>query len=458
VLQRAVDDYIKDNQERFVKRLQDLCRKESVSAKGKEGVRDCASLVAEIMRDIGIKTTVIDPSGGNPIIYGEVKSSDSDKTLIFYSHYDVQPAEPLELWKSMPFAAEIRNGVVYARGAEDNKGNLAGKLCATEAFLKTTGDAPMNLKFLFEGEEEIGSPSLPRFIKENKSMLSADVTIGEGGPVSAEGRPIIRLGNKGLLYVELHAETASLDQHSQEAVISPSAAWRLLWAIGSLKDPSERVKIEGFYSDVEGYSQEEERWVTKSPFEEEERRKGRGIDQFLLGLRGNELKLRYFGEPTCNICGFTTGYSGKGSKTVLPAKASAKMDFRLVPNQDPSDILKKLKKHLKQKGFDDIVVESLGQLFPSRTPVTNPYVRAAMKKMKQVYGKEAVIEITSAGSGPRYLFEKILNAPMVNAGGSGNIASKVHGPNENVRVSDYARGIRANAVLIEGFSQVGVKK
>jgi acetylornithine deacetylase/succinyl-diaminopimelate desuccinylase-like protein len=452
VLQRVVEDYIKNNQEKFIKRLQDLCRQESVSATG-SGVRECAVLVADTMKEVGIKTSTMNLSAGNPIVYGEVESSNSNKTLIFYSHYDVQPPEPLELWKSKPFAAEIRDGAIYARGAEDNKGNLVGKLCATEAFLKTTGEPPMNLKFVFEGEEEIGSPSLPKFIKENKSMLSADVAVGEGGPVNGEGRPVIRLGNKGLLYVEFHVKTASADQHSQEAVISPNPAWRLVWALGSLKGPDEKIKIDGFYSGVEKYTPEEVELINSSPFDEEERRKGRGIDRFILGLSGNDLKLRYFEEATCNIAGFTSGYGGKGAKTVLPAVASAKMDFRLLPNQDPSDILEKLKKHLKQNGFDDIIVEGGSQLMPSRTPVTNPYVRVAMKNMEEIYEKQPVIEITSAGSGPRYLFERILNAPMVNAGGSGNIGSKVHGPNENVRVGDYLLGIRANAALIEGFSQ-----
>jgi len=452
-LSKEVFSYIDSHAAQFVEDLKRLCRQPSVSTRN-EGMRECASLVRDMMIESGVQCKEMPVPGGYPVFFGEVETHKSDKTLGFYNHYDVQPPEPLELWGSPPFSAEERDGKIYARGVSDNKGNLVARLKALEAIRASVGDLPVNLKFLVEGEEEIGSPHLFDFVKKNKAMLAADAYIWESGSKDPADRPEIRLGVKGILYVELKAKGAKSDLHSgkwAKLVVNP--AWRLVWALNTLKNEKEEVLIDGFYDDVKKPTREEMTILRQTPFEGKKIKQELGIREFLGGKKGLEaLKTNIF-EPSCNICGFNSGYGGPGSKTVLPNKASVKMDIRLVADQDPDDIFTKLKKHLVKKGFGDIELEQVGFGYPpARTSPREQIVQIAVKTAREVYGKEPVLS-WSTGSSPIYTVTRNLKVPVVGAG-IDYIYCANHAPNENLRVKeDFIQGIKHIAAIIMMFGR-----
>ena len=306
-------------------------------------------------------TVKIMPTGGAPVVFAE-RSGKSPKTLLIYNHYDVQPPEPLELWLSPPFEPTLRDGMLFARGVSDDKGQLVSRLFALDALLDATGELPCNVKFIIEGEEETSSVHLHDFIESNQSLLAADACIWEFGGVDHREVPMQYLGLRGICYVELSAETAQSDVHSGlGGSIFPNAAWRLVWALNSLKGPDERIRIPGFYDSVRPPSQRDRQLMEALPEVAGEYRDRYGVDHFLKGLvDGVDLRIAEVFEPTCTICGLTSGYQGPGSKTVLPARASAKVDFRLVPDQFPQDVLKQLRAHLDAEGFADIHINFLG--------------------------------------------------------------------------------------------------
>jgi acetylornithine deacetylase/succinyl-diaminopimelate desuccinylase-like protein len=442
--------YIDSHTDVFVESLVKLVKQPSVSAKG-EGIQECAELVEKMMRETGLSTKTLHEEKGNPVVYGEIKSQKSDRTLLFYDHYDVQPPEPLEKWMSNPFSGKIANGKVYGRGASDNKGNFVSRLKAVQALLEVAGDVPVNLKFLVEGEEEIGSPHLEPIIKRYKNLFSADAAIWESGGTDRRGRPNLYLGLKGVLSVELRATGASRDVHSANAPIVPNAAWRLLWALNLLKDKEENILIEGFYEDVLPPSSEEIECLKNIPFEEEETKKELGLREFLQNRSGLEALRSLLYQPTCTINGYVSGYTGKGSKTVLPHEAGAKLDFRLVPNQDPTEIFQKLVRHLKRHEFGDLETIRHGSTEPTRTPVNDPFVKLVAKTAEKVYGEKAVIYPTSAGSGPMHLFRNFLGYPVVSAGCS-HPEANTHAPNENLKIKSFIKGTKFIATLISDFA------
>ena len=442
--------YIDSHTDVFVESLVKLVKQPSVSAKG-EGIQECAELVEKMMRDTGLSTKTLHEEKGNPVVYGEIKSQKSDRTLLFYDHYDVQPPEPLEKWMCKPFSGKIANGKVYGRGASDNKGNFVSRLKAVQALLEVAGDVPVNLKFFVEGEEEIGSPHLEPIIKRYKDLFSADAAIWESGGTDRRGRPNLYLGLKGVLSVEVRARGASRDVHSANAPIIPNAAWRLLWALNLLKDKEENILIEGFYEDVLPPSSEEIECLKNIPFEEEETKKELGLREFLQNRSGLEALRTLLYQPTCTINGYVSGYTGKGSKTVLPHEASAKLDFRLVPNQNPTEIFQKLVRHLKRHGFGDLEIIKHGSTEPTRTPVNDPFVKLVARTAEKVYCKKAVIYPTSAGSGPMHLFRNFLSYPVVSAGCS-HPKSNTHAPNENLKIKSFIKGSKLIATLISDFA------
>ena len=448
-LMERIYSYIDENSERFVKELIELVRKPSVAATG-EGIKECAEALKELMEKIGLDVKVIPEKDGNPVIYGEIKSEKSNKTLLFYDHYDVQPPDPIEEWESPPFSGEIRNGKIYGRGTSDNKGNLVSRLMAVEAFLKVVGEVPANIKFVVEGEEEIGSPHLAPVIKEYADLFSADACIWEFGGINRRGNPCLYLGLKGVLSVELRAKGAKIDVHSANAPIIPNPAWRLVWALNNIKNEKDEILIEGFYENVEEPSSEEIECLKEIPFEEEEIKRELGLKEFFHGLTGLEALKALLFNPTCTINGIHSGYGGAGSKTVLPCKAFAKLDFRLVPRQMPDEIFEKLKIHLRNRGFEDIEIIKYGSTEPARTPINHPFVRLVASVAEKVYGKKAVIYPTSAGSGPMHLFRNWLNIPVVSAGCSYPEA-RGHAPNENLPINLFIKGVKFMATLINDF-------
>ena len=338
---KRVYSYIDQHSQNFIQELVKLVKQPSVSAK-KEGMQKCAEMVEKMLQEAGFSTRLIPEKEGNPVVYGELKSKNSKKTLLFYDHYDVQPPEPLEEWKFGAFSGKIYRGRIYGRGASDNKGNIVSRMKTVEAFLKTIGDVPVNVKFVVEGEEEIGSPHLAPVVKQHKALFSNDATIWEFGGTNFEGRPQIYLGLKGVLSVELRAKGASRDVHSANAPLVPNPAWRLVWALNTIKNAEDEILIEGFYDNVEPPSEKELQLLDDIPLEEEKVKSTLGMKEFLHKKTGTEAKKSLLCSPTCTINGFLTGYTGSGSKTVLPKEAMVKLDFRLVPTQMPDEIFKKL--------------------------------------------------------------------------------------------------------------------
>lgn len=445
-----LDDYIDSNVNRFVEDLKRLCRQPSISAQNK-GVKECAELLKEMMSEVGIDVKVVPVKNGNPVVFGELKSGKAKQTLGFYNHYDVQPPEPLELWDSPPFKAEIRNGKIYARGVSDNKGNIVARLEAVRAWLDIFGELPVNLKFFIEGEEEIGSPHLEFFVKNNMNLLKADGYVWEGDGVDQQGRPSITLGAKGILYVEFRAKCAKRDIHSSNAPLVPNPAWRLVWLLSMLKGPDEKIKIPGWYDEVIPPTETEIRLLKEAPFNEKASKEELGLKEYLLGLTGVEAQKALRFSPTCNIAGFNAGYSGPGAKTVLPSEAIAKVDFRLVEAQKPDVLFVKLKKYLEENGFGDIELVSLGGYEPAKTPPDNPFAVRIIETAEKVYGTKPVVWPTTAGTSPIYVIRNWMGIPVASGGGVGYPGSKVHAPNENIRIKDYVNSVKYVASLIGSY-------
>ena len=441
--------YIEDHLNDSIAELTALCKLPTVSAQN-SAIQETADHVVGLLRSLGFKTQVLPkPPGGNPVVYAEAEGK-SAKTLLFYDHYDVQPAEPLELWSTPPFQPTLREGKLYGRGVSDNKGNIAARLAAIRAWREVRGELPCRIKFCIEGDEEIGSPHMEEFVEENRELLAADACVWEGGGVTWEGIPQVTLGVKGLLYVQLECQGISHDAHSSYGTVLPNAAWRLAWALSTIKGPDERILIEGFYDDVRPPTRAERAAIEAMPSDEEDTLKAYGIGATTTGVRGLEYRLRHLLEPTATIDGLSSGYEGEGAKTVLPAKAMAKMDFRLVPDQDPDDILAKLRAHLDRHGFGDVEVKSLGGEHPARTPITDPFVEVTRLAVREAYGADALIVPTMAGTGPLYPFIETLKLPTTDCG-IGYPDARIHAPDENIRIEDYLLGTKAIAALLGQF-------
>ena len=444
---------IDENFDAFVSELQEAVRKPSIAAQN-IGMEDAAQYFKDLMDGYGIDAKLI-PTKGYPVVYGEVKGK-SEKSVLFYNHYDVQPPDPLDEWESEPFGAEIREGKIYGRGVSDNKGNACARIQAIGTMLKLRKELPLTVKFLIEGEEEIGSPSLSDFVKDNACLLKSDYGVWESGYMNPNGRPGIYLGVKGMLYVELLAKGASKDMHSGSATTIPNPAWRLVWALSSIKNPEEQILIPGFYDDVLPPTAKEMELLRDAIDDKElaeQKAKGLGLRSYLLDLHGLELHKRSLFSPTANICGFKSGYIGEGQKTVLPSRALAKMDYRLVPNQDPNDILEKLEKHLRDQGYGDIEVRLVSLDYPVKTPAELPIVDAARESARVVYGKPPVVSPTQGGSGPMYPFKKHLDLSFVSFG-VGYWNSSNHAPNENIRLEDYRSGLKMVVEFVDRASRI----
>ncbi len=448
---KELDAEARRNTDRHINELIALCAQPSIAAQN-AGMRECAELVSNMLRNRGFEIKVL-PTRGHPVVFGE-RSGRSDRTLIFYNHYDVQPPEPLELWDSAPFEPSIRDGKVFARGVSDDKGHILCRLAAIDAFLAVDDELPCRVKFIIEGEEEIGSPNLPEFIKDNSEVLAGDACIWEFGGVDHEGTPVQVAGLRGICYVELSVETATQDAHSGlGGSIFPNAAWRLTWALNSLKDLDELIRIPGFYDRVVPPTDLDLELLAKLPDSAEEYRLRYGIQSFVKGLTGGlELERETIFSPTCTICGLTSGYQGEGTKTVLPAKARAKVDFRLVPDQDPDEVLLLLSNHLDEGGFRDIEINYLAGEHPARTDPNDPFLKLVVETARDVYGEPQRIIPMSGGSGPNHPFIHELKIPVATAG-VGYPGSNVHAPNENMDIENFIAGVRHTIRIMDSFSR-----
>jgi len=445
-----IDKYLTDHLDESIAELIELASQPSVGAQN-WGMQECAALVAGMLKKRGFTVEIL-PTGGAPVIFAERKGR-SNKVLLFYNHYDVQPAEPLELWDTPPFEPALRDGKLFGRGVSDDKGHITSRLHALDAILADKGELPCHVKFIIEGEEETGSMHLPAFITANKELLAADACIWEFGGVDHREIPMQHLGLRGICYVQLSIETASIDVHSGlGGSIFPNAAWRLVWALNSLKGKDEKIRIPGWYDDIIPPSKRDKELFELQPDMAAEYKSMFGVREFLKGLTGGiELQMAEVFEPTCTICGLTSGYQGAGSKTVLPAKASAKVDFRIVRGQTIERCLALLRQHLDAEGFSDIKIEFLGGGPAAQTDPDDPFIKLVMRTAEEVFESKMELIPMVGGSGPNYPFIHELQIPVATAG-LGHPDSRAHAPNENIRIDLYYKHSRHMARLVEEFS------
>lgn len=441
--------------ERLTSQLQQLIRVPSVSAKKQLTMTKCAELVSDIMSDSGISSELLKLDGNSeqvsPIVYGEVKSKSNPngKTILFYNHYDVQPAEPIELWHDDPFSGKIEGNFIYGRGSSDDKGELITRIKAVEYFLNETGDVPCNVKFLVEGEEEIGSSHLEQYLIKYRDKFSCDATIWEFGYIDEHERPIISLGMKGLLCVELHAKCANVDLHSSLAALVENPAWRLVHALKTLRDEDGRIKIKNWNNDVRDFSPEELECIRREEFDISSFKKNYGLTHIFNEDDIEETKKANVGGVTSNISGLFSGYIGEGSKTVLPSTAMAKLDFRLVPDMMPQKQFQLLREHLDNNGFKDIELKFLSGEPACRIPINDSFVKLVEASAIEEYG-QIVKSVSSAGTGPMWYFNNILGCPCVSIGCTYKY-SRIHSPNEFVRIDLLKKTTRCMGNIIEKF-------
>ncbi len=420
----------------------------SIAAQGK-GIREAAELVRELLDEQGFATE-LHPTEGSPVVFGQ-RAAAAGPTVLFYNHYDVQPPEPLDAWDSDPFVLSERDGALYGRGAADDKGELVSRLCALRWFELEHGDLPFTAKFVVEGEEEIGSLHLADYVERERSRLSADGCVWEFGGVDADERPSTYLGLKGILTLELTVRTADRDLHSSFGAVVENAAQRITAALASLFDANGRVAVDGFYDAVVDPGDELRGLVDRLP--DEEARLGAlfGIERFAGGVTGTDFRRQLYLAPALNINGVHSGYGGAGAKTIVPCEAVAKLDARLVPDQDPLEVLRQIERHLAARGFADVEVRVLEHLErPARGVRDHPFVDAAVQALREVYGREPAVQPNTPSSGPMHPFIEHLGIPVVGMG-CGYPGSRIHAPNEHLRWVDFQRGTEATLRMLELF-------
>ena len=436
--------------------LQTLIKQPSISAKN-EGIEECSILVSKMLKKAGVSSEILRLNkNAAPLVFGEVKSkSNPSKTLLFYNHYDVQPVEPIEEWEYPPFSGKIIGNKIFGRGASDDKGELITRIKAVESYLQEYNDVPCNIKFCIEGEEENGSENIEKYLKKFKKKFSCDGVIWEFGYIDTKNRPIVGLGMKGLLYVELSVKESIRDAHSSFATIIKNPAWRLIDALKTLRDSDGKILIDGWNDDIIPLSQNDLKIIRKEPFDANDFKKEYGIKKFVGDKNAFEAKKALVAGPTCNIAGIESGYTGDGAKTVLPSTAKVKIDFRLVPNMDPKKQIKLLKLHLKRTGFDDVSIKVLNAEAAARTSTDEKIVDVVCDSAKKIFG-DYILNISNAGTGPMHAFVDVLHAPCVSIGSS-FIFCRMHSPNEFAKIDLLNKTTKCLCMLIENFSRSNSK-
>ncbi|RHW35737.1 M20/M25/M40 family metallo-hydrolase [Neobacillus notoginsengisoli] len=434
--------------------LQDYLRLPSISARN-FGISETVEYVVKMIRETGGEVQVLDDLGGNPVVYGFFaagEEGDAGKTLLFYNHYDVQPPEPIDEWKSDPFTPVIEDGILFARGASDNKGDLVARLAAIKV-LQKAGGLPCNIKFLIEGEEEIGSPNLAPYLTKYKNLFAAEACIWEFGGKDEKERINMVAGIKGMAYLELSCIGADIDMHSSVGAYVDNAAWRLVQALATMKNQQNEIVVEGFYDGIIPPTEEEIEAVLALPFDEVATASLYGLKRPLITAeKGIDPREAMVFHPTMTICGIVSGYTGEGTKTVLPKSAKAKLDCRLVPGQDPDHIFSCVKKHLTKHGFEDVEVTLLSGQKAYRSNFNHPFVKHVMATANDVYEAGSILAPNSAGTGPMHIFGEQLQLPIVSTGVSW-VQAKAHAPNESIRLADFEEGIVHMAHMLVGLPE-----
>ncbi|HVL22561.1 MAG TPA: M20/M25/M40 family metallo-hydrolase [Thermomicrobiales bacterium] len=426
-----------------------LLRQPSISAQN-VGVPECAALEEALLRDAGLETRLLETSG-HPMVYGEWLHQPGKPTVLFYGHYDVQPADPLELWHSEPFEPDIRDGRIYARGVADNKAQHFSHIAAIRAWMKTAGSLPINVKVLLEGEEEVGSPHLDETVLAHRDLLAADLVYTSDGPVTDDRYPEIAFGVRGLLYVELRATGPNRDLHSGHwGGVSPNPIWELVRLLNTMIDDQNRVLIDGFYDNVLEPTPGARAAMDRLPFDVSEAIGRIGLTEM---TPPDDLPYadRIMARPTLNIAGFTGGYGGPGSKTIIPSTATVKIDMRLVPNQTPDEIWEKISAHVathtKDLAGEIELVRLDGGMLPSFTPVEHPLADVVREAVTAGFGTAPIDIPLVGGSLPDATWTQTLGIPsFLVPYGAPEQAN--HSPNESYRLERLWQGITTSATLL----------
>ncbi|HVU85746.1 MAG TPA: dipeptidase [Pirellulales bacterium] len=452
----ALDEYLEQHADRFEDELCQLLRIPSVSAMSthKDDIRRAAGWVLAQFQSLGFKAELIE-TAGHPIVYAQSPNVPAAPTVLVYGHYDVQPPDPLGEWISPPFEPTVRDGNLYARGATDDKGQMFTHIKSAEAWIKTAGRLPLNLKYIIEGEEEVGSANLDAFVDRNHDRLACDIIVISDTSQFAPGQPAITYGLKGIAYFELRLTGPSQDLHSGVfggAVTNPANA--LVRMLTALVNERGQVQLPGFYDNVLPVTDTERAAMRKLGFDEQDFMRQLGVDA-LSGEEGYTTLERRWARPTCDINGLTSGYQGEGAKTVLPARASAKFSFRLVPNQDPHSIADSLNAFLAARVPPGIKMELIS--FHGApgvvVPLDSPYMEAAANAIATGFGRRPVF-IREGGSIPVVsTFHDKLGVDTLLLGWGQN-DDNTHSPNEKFCLADFHRGIKASAHLWQEISNI----
>lgn len=432
--------------------LRTLISKKSIFAQ-QIGLADVAAYLGEVFSSVGAEVT-IDESYTAPFVIAKFKSPNPDaKTIIFYNHYDTVPADKDQKWTDDPFKLTIRKGYMYGRGVDDDKGHITARLTAVRKYIKEVGPLPVNVTFIMEGAEESASTDLDKYLaKYQKDLLPADFLIWEQGAKNSSGQLEITGGNKGIVTFDLSVKSADVDIHSKFGAVIDSASWYLLSALNSLRDETGRILVEGIYDQIKEPSQRELDLVEEYALENGETlRKLYGLRLPALKKERRDFLRTYYFEPALSIEGLSTGYQGQGVKTIIPSKASAKMEMRLVPGLTPHYVLEQIQKHLKQAGYDHIrVTYTLGEE-AYRSDMSSPAVLKVIELAKAFYPEGICVLPTAAGTGPMHTIYEALGVPMA-AFGLGNANSRDHGGDENVSIADYYTHIELIKELIKSYA------
>ncbi len=449
---QEIFDYIDAHADEAVQDLQTFVQQPSISAQN-VGLEACAELVREMMHRDGLDAELYDLGGGPPVVFGHMTSPQATKTMLCYSHYDVQPPEPLEAWlHGGPWSGAVVGGVLYGRGATDNKSGVLAFNKAAKAFLAVRGELPVNLKFIIEGEEEIGSLHLGPWAEQNKGLLEADgMHCLDGSLDTATLLPDVDLGLKSVLFVELIARGANSDVHSLNFPLLPAPAWDLVRALNTLMDENRHILIDGWYDGLYELQDEDETQLSEKArrVDLDKLKAEWGIAEFALGRKGvDAIRARAY-EPTANIAGLISGYTGPGSKTIVPNEARVKMDFRLIPNIQPDDALAKLKAHLVKHGFGHLEVKAEARAEPPyKISVKESMAQAVIEAATLVYGELPIVNGVSAeGTILKHVWIPCVLTGFANPG------ANLHAPNENITVDAYIKGIKYAAAIMAAFGQ-----
>ena len=450
-----VIDFINANRDRYVDELKRYLAIPSISALPDHAadVRACAEWTAAEMRRIGLENVRLVATSGNPVVCGDWLHAEGAPTILFYGHYDVQPVDPLDLWESPPFEATVRQGEIYARGAADDKGQVFMHFKAVEACLRRTGRLPVNIRFVIEGEEEIGSVNLDAFVRDHRDELAADVVVISDSPMFDRGVPSICYGLRGLTYLQIDLRGSDSDLHSGSfggAVANP--AFVLAQVLTRMKDRSGRVTVPGFYDDVRPLRAEERAEFAQLPFSERRYRNELGAPK-LFGERGYTTLERLWGRPTFEVNGLLSGFTGDGAKTVIPAVAMAKVSMRLVPDQDPGRVADLFEAHLRKvtPPTVELTVTRMHGGRPWMTDFDNPFVQAAGRAIEQGFGRRPVFNREGGSIPVVATFQEVLGLPSV-LFGVGLPDENAHAPNEKLDLGNFHNGIVASAAL---YGEIG---